>query len=213
MASQLEDYLTRVGGFLERAEAALGRLSHVPAMLKTTSMTCHLGEVSYSSMEDGQVELYGCFSPRVGDAQSSLSVPSTVEGKAIDDVVAHVLQIMPKLQELAASPDLPLIVEHVKVDVPATLSFPVQSDVAPTSIPPSPPHRPDALVAEEIYGLLSRLDVLILELRRSIGCLLTGTPIKKKIKKVGDGLQTGIRKEKSLRYNKSVNIGKKSAAT
>jgi hypothetical protein len=164
-------------------------------------------------MEDGQMELYGCFSPRVGDAQSSLSVPSTVEGKAIADVVALVLQIMPELRELGASPDLPQTVEHVKVDVPATLSLPVQSDVAPTSIPPSPPHRPDALVAEEICGLLSRLDVLIPGLGRSIACLLTGTPIKEKIKKVGDGLQTGIRKEKSLRYNKSVNIRMKFAAT
>jgi hypothetical protein len=158
-------------------------------------------------MEDGRVELYGCFSPRVGDVSSSLSVPSTVEGKAITEVVAPVLQIMSELQELDASPDLPMIMEHVQVDGSATLSLPEQSDVAPTPIPPSPARSPDALVAEELCDLLSRLDVLIPGLGRSIACLLTGTPIKEKIKKVGDGLRTDIRK-KSLRYNKSVNIGK-----
>jgi hypothetical protein len=97
LASQLEDCLEWVGSFLERAEAALGRLSLMPAMLKTTPMLCTPGEVGASSMEDGRVELYGCFFPRVGDASSSLSVPSTVEGKAITEVVAPVLQIMPEL--------------------------------------------------------------------------------------------------------------------
>jgi hypothetical protein len=93
------------------------------------------------------------------------------------------------------------------VDVPTTLSLPEQSNVAPTPIPPSPPHSANALVAEEICNLLRRLDVLIPGLGRSIACLLTGTPIKGKIKKVGDGLRTGTQKEKSFWYNKSVNIG------
>jgi hypothetical protein len=97
LVSQLEDCLERVGSFLERAEAALGRLSLMPAMLKTTSMSCPPGEVGASSMEGGRVELYGCFSPRVGDASSLLFVPSTVEGKAIIEVVDPVLQIMPEL--------------------------------------------------------------------------------------------------------------------
>jgi hypothetical protein len=136
-----------------------------------------------------------------------LSVSSTVEGKAIPEVVTPVLQIMPELQELGTSPGLPLTMEHVKVDVTASLSLPEKSDVAPTPIPPSPPHSTDALVAEEICNLLSRLDVLIPDLGRSIACLLTGMPIKGKIKKMGDGLRTVTRKEKSLRYNKSVNIG------
>jgi hypothetical protein len=83
--------------------------------------------------------------------------------------------------------------------------------LAPTPISPSPPHNPDALVTEEICDLFSRLDVLILGLGRSIACLLTGTPLKGKIEKAGDGLRTGIRKEKSLRRNKSVNKGKASA--
>jgi hypothetical protein len=144
---------------------------------------------------------------------SSLSASSAVDGKAIVEVVAPVLQIMPELQELGASPDLPLTVEHVKVDVPATLILREQLNVASTPISPSPPHSPDALVAEEICDLLSRLDLLIPGLGRSIACLLTGTPIKGKIKKVGDGLRTGIRKEKSLQYNKNINIGKTSVAT
>jgi hypothetical protein len=104
-------------------------------------------------------------------------------------------------------------VEHVKVDVPATLILREQSNVASTPIPPSLPHSPDALVAEEICDFLSRLDLLIPGFGRSIACLLTGTPIKGKIKKVGDGLWTGIRKEKSLQYNKNVNIGKTPVAT
>jgi hypothetical protein len=144
---------------------------------------------------------------------SSLSTSSAVDDKAIVEIVAHVLQIMPELQELGTSPDLPLTVEHVKVDVPATLILREQSNVASTPIPPSPPHSPDALVAEEICDLLSRLDLLIPGLGRSIACLLTGTPIKGKIKKVGDGLRTGFRKEKSLQYNKNVNIGKTPVAT
>jgi hypothetical protein len=39
-----------------------------------------------------------------------------------------------------------------------------------------------------------------------------GTPIKEKIKKVGDGLRTDIQK-KSLQYNKIANIGKAPVAT
>jgi hypothetical protein len=85
--------------------------------------------------------------------------------------------------------------------------------VSPTPIPPSPPHSSDALVMKEICDFLSRLDVLIPRHGRSIACLLTWTPIKGKIKKVGVGLWTGIRKEKSLGYNKTVNTGKTSAAT
>jgi hypothetical protein len=69
LASQLEDCLTRVGSFLERAVAALSRLSLVSAMLQTTPMLCPLAEVAASSAEDGGVELYGCFSPRVGNTR------------------------------------------------------------------------------------------------------------------------------------------------
>jgi hypothetical protein len=77
LTSQLEDCLARVGSFLVQAEAALSRLSLVPAMVKTTPMSCPPCEVGASSAEDKGVELYGCFSPRVGDT-SSLPVSSTV---------------------------------------------------------------------------------------------------------------------------------------
>jgi hypothetical protein len=90
------------------------------------------------------------------------------------------------------------------MDAPATLRSPKESDVAPTPIPPSPPHSP----AEEICDLLSKLDVAIPGLGRSIACLLTGAPITEKIKKVGGGPRNGIRK-KSLgcKDNKSAATG------
>jgi hypothetical protein len=160
------------------------------------------------------VELYGCFSPRVADT-SSLPVSSTIEGAEISEVMAPVLQIMPELRELGTVTDLPPTVAHVKVDVPATMCLPEQSHVAHTPIPSPPPHSPDALFAEEICDLLSKLDVAIPGLGRSIACLLTGTAIKGKNKKVGDGPRTGVRKEKSLRRkdNKNVSIEKALAAT
>jgi hypothetical protein len=60
-------------------------------------------------------------------------------------------------------------------------------------------HNPDALLAKELCDLLSGLETAIFGLGRAIACLLTGMPIKDKIKKVGDCSCTGIRKEKSLR--------------
>jgi hypothetical protein len=59
------------------------------------------------------------------------------------------------------------------------------------------------------------MDVAIPGLGRSIACLLTGTTIRGKNKKVSDGPRTGIRKEKSLRRkgNKNVVAEKASAAT
>jgi hypothetical protein len=90
------------------------------------------------------------------------------------------------------------------MDASTTLSLPEESDVAPTPIPPSPPHSPDALFAEEICDLLSKLDVAIPGLGRSIACLLRGTPIKEKIKKVGDGPRNGIwKKTLGCKDNKS----------
>jgi hypothetical protein len=60
-------------------------------------------------------------------------------------------------------------------------------------------HNPDALLAKELCDHLSGLETAIPGLGRAIACLLTGTPIKGKIKKVGDCSRTGIQKEKSLR--------------
>jgi hypothetical protein len=80
------------------------------------------------------VELYGCFSPRVGDSSplsAMPSIPSTTEStKATATVVPPVLEIMPELQELCKSSSLPLSLEHVKVDSVMTLSLPERSDVA-----------------------------------------------------------------------------------
>jgi hypothetical protein len=42
---------------------------------------------------------------------------STAKGNAFDIVVAPVLQIMPEIWKLCASSDLPLSVEHMKVDL------------------------------------------------------------------------------------------------
>jgi hypothetical protein len=214
-AQQMQGYFARVESFLERAEAALSKLSLLPAMLKTSTMSGPPVEVgASSSTEDKVAEIYVFFSPRAGDNSPSSpalpSVLSTLEGEAFAAVMTPVLQIMPELQELCESPDLPLVVEHVKVNASTTLSWPEQSDVAPAPIPPPPPHSSDALFAEEICDLLSKFDVLIPGLGRSIACLLTGTPIKKKNEKMGNGSRISIRKEKSLRskHNKSVTMEK-----
>jgi hypothetical protein len=170
-------------------------------MLKTTSTSSSPSEVGVVSAEDGGAELYGCFSPRVGDHSplSTLSyVPSTAEGEAIATVVAPVVQIMPELRELCTSPTLPLSVEHKKVDSPMTLSSPEQSDGVSAPIPPSMLDNPDALFAKELCDILSSLEAAIPGCGRAVACLLTGTPIKGK-SKVGVSPRTGKRKEKSLR--------------
>jgi hypothetical protein len=81
------------------------------------------------------------------------------------------------------------------MDVSATLNSPGESDADPIHIPPPQSHSPDALFAEEICDFLSKLDVAIPGLGRSIACLLTGIPIKEKIKKVGGGPRNSIRKK------------------
>jgi hypothetical protein len=89
--------------------------------------------------------------------------------------------------------DLSLTVEHVKVDASVTWSLPKQLDIVLASIiPSSSPHSSNAFFIKNIYDLLSRLDVVIYVLRRSIDCLLMRTPIKKKYKKVGNGSRTDI---------------------
>jgi hypothetical protein len=83
------------------------------------------------------VELYGCFSPRVGDT-SLLPVSSTVEGEDIVKVMAPVLQIMPELREFGTVTDLSPAMAHV----PATMCLHEQLDVAHTPIPSPPPDDP-----------------------------------------------------------------------
>jgi hypothetical protein len=140
-------------------EAALNRLSLLLAMLSP------LGEVGVGSMKDMGVELYGCLSPRVGSSSSSLydmpSMPSSIEGEAIAVVVAPVLRIMPDLQEICASPSLPLSVEHVKVDSLVTLRSREPSDVISAPIPPTSALSPDALFAKDLCDVVSKLEVAI----------------------------------------------------
>ncbi|KAE8788358.1 hypothetical protein D1007_37613 [Hordeum vulgare] len=57
-------------------------------------------------------ELYGCFSPLAGDNLSSMC-DAVSEGIAV--VVIPVLQIVPKLQQLCATPASPQPMEHVEV--------------------------------------------------------------------------------------------------
>jgi hypothetical protein len=166
-------------------------------------MLSPIGEVGVGSVEDIGVELYGCLSPHVGVISSVLSalplVPSATEGEAIDDVVAPVLQVMPDLQELCANPCLPLSVECVKVDSSVILCFPEGSDVTSTSISTIVGSYLDALFAKELCDVLISLEATVPGCGRAIACLLTGSTIKSKSKKVGDCPRTGTRKEKSLR--------------
>jgi hypothetical protein len=177
-------------------------------MMKASPMSCPPGEVNDDTEDRGDV-LYGCFSPRVEDSLSSLStlpsVSSIVEDEPIDAVVPPVLQIIPELQDLCVSPTLPLSVENTKMDSSTTLSSPERPVVTSSPIPPPSAHNPDALLAKELCDLLSGLDTAIPGLGRAVACLLMGTPIKDKIKKVGDCSWTGMRKEKSLmsKYKKS----------
>jgi hypothetical protein len=78
-------------------------------------------------------------------------------------------------------------------EIQPTLSSPKRSVVTSSPIPPSATDNPDALLAKEVYDLLSRLDTAIPGLGRAIACLLTGIPIKGKSKRVGDCPRTGMR--------------------
>ena len=60
-------------------------------------MSCPPSEVGVGSADDVAAELYGCYSPRVGNSSLSLTVlssaPATTEAEASATVVASVLQI------------------------------------------------------------------------------------------------------------------------
>jgi hypothetical protein len=77
------------------------------------------------------------------------SMPSSIEGEAIAVVVALV-QIMPDLQEICASPSLPLSVEHVKVDSLVTLCSREPSDMISAPIPPTSALSPE-LCSQKIF--------------------------------------------------------------
>jgi hypothetical protein len=185
--------------------------------MKSIPMPHSPGEVGVGSMEDKGAELYGCFSPRGGDTLLLPPFPavSTSEGETINVVVAPVLQIMPGLQEICASPTVPLSVEGMQMDLPASscaqpvsdsplsqeqleVNPSVQSDVTSVPIPPPPPHDRDVLFAKELCDLLSSVEAAIPGCGRAIACLLTGTTLKGK-GKVDECSGTDIPKKKSLR--------------
>ena len=91
-----------------------------------------------------------------------------------------------------ASANLPLgVMEHGVLDV-ATLPLPATIEqvmpVSDMTIEPSvlaPTPNPNALFAKELCDLLASVEVARPGLGRSIACLLTGTPIRGKQKKLG----------------------------
>ena len=62
----------------------------------------------------------------------------------------------------------------------------------PSVVAPTP--NPDALFVKELCDLLASVEVAKPGLGRSIACLLTGTPIRGKQKKVGKGKSGAIGK-------------------
>ena len=121
--------LMSVGSFLERAEAALDKLSLVSAVLQSTPTSRPSSQVDVvgGSIENRGEELYGCFSPRVGDNLSSMSAAVS---EAIAVVVAPVLQIMPELQQLCVRPASPQPMDHVEV---VSLVTPIEGQDSPRS--------------------------------------------------------------------------------
>ena len=93
-----------------------------------------------------------------------------------------------------------LVIERGVPDVAALPSSATIEQVMPVSdmtIEPSvlaPTPNPDALFAKELCDLLASVEVARPGLGRSIACLLTGTPIKGKKKKVGKGKSGAIGK-------------------
>jgi hypothetical protein len=85
----MQGWMLRIGSFLERAEAALDRLSLMSPVLQSTSEVCPL-----------VVPDAGHFSPLVRDNSTG---------------VAPVVQVMPKLQEMCGEPVVPLSDEKAKV--------------------------------------------------------------------------------------------------
>ncbi|KAM0842137.1 hypothetical protein ACQ4PT_058538 [Festuca glaucescens] len=149
---ELQGCLTRVGRFLARAEAILGRLPAIPVV--TPLAEPHVGPVG-----NGEVELYGPLSPRGRPCMLSLPAGSSAsESEAIVGVVAPVLHIMPEVQELCEEPALPLSMVHPMVDS-------LEASAVPLSLAPplSKPSQTLAFVKREC------LDDVVLHSTQSIG--------------------------------------------
>ncbi|XBI06636.1 hypothetical protein VPH35_134629 [Triticum aestivum] len=165
--------LMRVGSFLERAEAALDKLSLVSAVFQV--------DVVGGSTENSDEELYGCFSPRVGDNLSSIpaspqpmehvevvSLVTPVEGQdsprsceqleASDSIVSvvSVTDNVEAVKMLASAPLEPsqmvAIVEREGSDVTVTHSHETVGQVSVHD------KVNDILFQIEIHSLLKRLE-------------------------------------------------------
>jgi hypothetical protein len=216
VVDSMHGWLLRAKSFLEWAEVALARLSLAPVEMSTPPMLPPRNELHDDFTGERVVELYGSFFPC---ARATSSADCVCDPIVVD--AAPVLQILPELQRMCEVPVLPPSSEHLKVD---SLVTSVVAALASTTPPlePSPMTTfeegtaPDRVAmqshesieqvasssdevnkAEEICELLSKLDVVIPGLGRSIACLLTGTPIKDKIKNMCGGPQNGIQ-NKSL---------------
>ena len=111
----------------------------------------------------------------------------------------------PKSIGCQASASLPFgVMEHGVLDVVDVPSFATMEQVMPVSgmaIEPSvlaPTPNSNALFAKELCDLLASVEVARPGLGRSIACLLTGTPIRGKSKKVGKGKSGAIGKTNVL---------------
>jgi hypothetical protein len=93
VVDSMQGFMLRIGSFLEKANAALGRLS-----IATTPELSSLVVPDVCLADESGVDFYGRFSPT---AMASMT---------------PVLHIMPELQELCGEHVLPLSVEQVKVD-------------------------------------------------------------------------------------------------
>lgn len=99
VVDSLHGLLLQAGNLLERAEAALSRLSVVPIVEKPPPTSPPLSELDVDLVDGGVAELYDCFSPRATIASSTLPTFPTVDEVSIM-TPAPVLQIMPELHKL-----------------------------------------------------------------------------------------------------------------
>ena len=156
----LQGWQARMERFLERAEAALSRLSLVPAMLQATLQP--LGVTVVDSMEDRGTEPYGCFSPRVRDNSPSVSASSVVlppaVGESIVGLAAPVLQLMPELQNICSNLASPLSLERLEVDSSTTLCKEHASSLSCEQLKAPKAIVPMVLGVEDVVSVVPRVD-------------------------------------------------------
>lgn len=92
VVDSMHGWLLQDGSLLERAEAALGRLSPTTAEVQPPPMSPPLSELDVNFEDGKDVELYGCFSPHSSAASSSLPALSSVgkvSGMSPASVIDH----------------------------------------------------------------------------------------------------------------------------